>query len=569
MRKLISIIVIATLAPGPQALLAKAVYDGIGRIEITGKNNTLASVAADVGDTNVFAYVPATRTATCRALSVSVAAGGELAVGVKDQKDKGENLIFECEVTPGLTEKTEGQDKGKYSFSAEQGGSLCIYHSKIEAVNGLIRPGTARHRGVDYNSLSSGEVIDATICRTRGLTIGRSSRVNIDGLISRNCVYGVYCHGKASSSIRGVKTENCLIGAYVRPDAWKGSAPKLVDCILNGSRAAIFYCRIGKNTNPLLTHFVDCRLPAAPDKRISFVGNNSDDLGIVVSHTVKLCLIDQNKAPMAGVQLSLSAMAEGMPAFDPQVVLTDKTGSAWLTVPEYVDYHFTADEPAVGKHILCAGRLTTSAGQVLKENWRARRKHAVVLAQTASGFTETEAQYTEGKSVTIHNLVMNSSFETASYPGVPDCWWPRSWFEVKKNGMGRTKTGGPLSFLGLDSKNPYHGKHCFRIGYGTGHIYRKPFYLPGGKAYTFSAYMRSDVPGTKGVITYRLTGMKPWSFELTSKWERYDFTAFVKNNFVLLLSNGGPGDVYMDAIQIEEGAELHPYVTDNYKPFVY
>jgi len=569
MKKLINTIIIATLALGPQALLAKAVYDGIGRIEITGKGNTLAGVAADIGDTNVFAYAPATRTATCRALSVSVATGGELTVGVKDQKDKGEALIFECEMTRGLTEKTRLRDKGKYGFSAGQGGSLRIYHSRIEAVNGLIRPGTARHLGVNYNSLSSGEVIDATICGTRGLTINRGSRVNVDGLISRNCVYGIYWHGKASSSIRGVKAEDCSIGAYVRPDAREGSAPRFVDCRLNGSRAAIYYCRIGKNTNPLLTHFVDCRLPAAPNKRISFVGNNSGDLGIVVSHTAKVSLMDENKAPMTGVQLSLSTRAEGIPAFDPQVVLTHETGSAWLTVPEYVDYHFKADEPAAGKHILCASRLTTSDGQVLKENWRARRKHAVVLAQTASGFTETEAQYTEGKSVTIHNLVANSSFETTSYPGIPDCWWPRSWFEVKKNGMGRTKTGGPLSSLGLDAKNPYHGKQCFRIGYGTGPIYKKPFYLPGGKTYTFSAYMRSDVPGTKGVITYRLTGMKPWSFELTSKWERYDFTAFVKKAFVLLLSSGGPGAVYIDAIQIEEGAELHPYVTDNYKPFVY
>ena len=43
--------------------LAEAVHDGKGRIEISAKGNTLASIAADVGKDAVFSYDAATRTA--------------------------------------------------------------------------------------------------------------------------------------------------------------------------------------------------------------------------------------------------------------------------------------------------------------------------------------------------------------------------------------------------------------------------------------------------------------------------------------------------------------------------
>jgi len=170
--------------------LAKAAYDGTGKIEISGKGNTLVSVAKDINDAKVFSYDPATRTATCYALSVAIVKGGEFTIGLKDQKDKGDVLIFECEVTPGLTKETMKQDKGKYSFNVGRGGSLNIYHSKIEAVNGLIDFRTARHKGILYAPLSSGEIVNSIFRNMQCLYI--RSPIKVDGVVCENCVYGIY-----------------------------------------------------------------------------------------------------------------------------------------------------------------------------------------------------------------------------------------------------------------------------------------------------------------------------------------------------------------------------------------
>jgi len=191
-------------------------------------------------------------------------------------------------------------------------------------------------------------------------------------------------------------------------------------------------------------------------------------------------------------------------------------------------------------------------------------------AKAGDGFTERRGEYTEGKAVSVTNLILNSSFDITSYPGHPDCWWPRNWVQLRDDGMGKTHPDEPLSFFGLDSENPYHGKYCLKFGPNMGRgVWRKPFWINGGKTYTFSAYMRTDVPGTKGSITASRCGVKPGVFELTTKWQRYHFTATPNRQFLLVLNNQGPGHVYIDAIQMEEGSELHPYVQDNYKPFVY
>ena len=64
--------------------------------------------------------------------------------------------------------------------------------------------GVARHRGVCYGALSAGEVIDSAVSNTRGLTVARGASVRVDGLVSSNCVYGLYCHGRSGSTIQGV-----------------------------------------------------------------------------------------------------------------------------------------------------------------------------------------------------------------------------------------------------------------------------------------------------------------------------------------------------------------------------
>jgi len=570
-KKFVGIIVVITMLMGvvSQTAWAKAVHDGTGKIEISGKGNTLASVAKDIGDTKLFSYDPVKRAATCQALNVSIIKGGELTIGVKDQKDKAETLIFECEITPGLTKGNMKQDKDKYSFNVNQGGSLNIYHSKIEAVNGLINAGTARHKGVSYYR-SSGEIVDSTFRNMKWLSIRacdhkEDSHIKIDGLVTENCVMGVYLH-TVSGSIKGLETRNVQKAAYIR--ARTGKKIKFTSCSLIGKREVILCSRIDRDTEPILIDFIDCEFPKEPGKRISITSSN---VGIAVLHNVKVTLLDENKSPMSGIQLRLTSESKSTPGFDPATVVTDGTGSTWLTVPEYVNYNSDAASSKTGQHSMYTSRLTASDGKVLKDNWTPAERIALVFTRAGDSFSESKGKYTEGKSLSINNLIVNSSFEYTSYPDLPDCWWPRHWIQFTEDFMGKYRgPDAPLSFWGLDRKNPYHGKQCLKIGGKNRGMTWKwfPIYNKGGTN-TISAYMRSDVPGTKAGFAFRFGGVKQQIFELTSEWKRYHFTASFDRDVVFRLKNLGPGDAYIDAVQIEEGSELHPYVQDNYKPFAY
>jgi len=556
----ISMIIVMSIGVVSHTVWAKAVYDGAGKIEVSGKGNTLAGVAEDIADAKVFSYDPAARTATCGALDVSIIKGGELTIGIKDHKDKGETLIFKCEATQGLTKKSMKQDRDKYGFIAERGGALSIYHSKIEAANGLIDFRTARHSGISYAPLSKGEIVDSIFKSMKCLDI--QSSIRVDGVVCENCVYGVYL--RDGTSIKGFKTRNAKHAAFIRPN--KGDQVKFISCSLESSGEVIRCLRSERNQkSPILIEFVDCELPEDPGKRISIVGNN---IGVALLHTIKVSLIDENKAPIPGEQLSLRSNSIGAPELGPVTVVTDNTGSTWLPVPEYADYSLNAEKSGTGQHTVYTSRLSTGDGQVLKEDWTPMKQAALIFAKTAAGFSESEGEYTAGKATSIRNLIPNSSFEISTYPGFPDCWWPRNWIQLTEDGKGKVHPDDALTFLGLDSKNPYHGKQCLRLGTNIGRgIWKRPYWNPGGKTYTISAYMRSDIPGTKASVAFRR--MEPWTSELTGEWKRYHFTASFKRDFLFILNNNGPGDVYVDAIQMEEGSELHPYVRDNYRPFVY
>jgi len=563
----ITVGVATVLALCAQVLWAKAVYDGTARIEISGKGNTLSSVAKDIGDPGVFSYDGGTRTAACRAVHVTVVNGGELTIGVKGQKDKGETLILECKVAPGLTKDKITQDKEKYGFSVREGGSLNIYHSKVNANNGLINASTARHSGIAYGSLSSGQIVDAELRKMKCLQARHNQLLEVDGLLIEDCVMGVYLHS-ANALIKRLETKNVTRAAFVR--GREDRKVRFVSCSLSRRYGEAILCsRTDRGKKPVVIDFVDCSLPDDPAKRVSIRGDRGN-IGIRVLHAVKLRLLDANNAPLSGTRVELVSNSDGAPEVVSAVTVTDDDGNTWFTVPEYVDYVGDIAASPTPKHIRYANRLAISDGSVLKQSWAPGEKSALVFTRTTDGFSESKAAFTAGKAVSIRNLVNNSSFEITSYPGVPDCWWPRTWKQFTEDGRGRCKPGDPLTFLGIDRKNPYHGKQCLRIGPNIARgIWRLPAMSSGGKTFTASAYMRSDTPGTKAKIGFGRGGVEEPIFELTSEWKRYHFTAFVPRAYILCLLSLGPGDACIDAIQLEEGDTLHPYVGDNYRPFVY
>jgi len=553
-----------TLVVVPPSLQARAVYDGSSRNEISGTGNTLASVAEDVAGPEVFAYDPATRTAVCRALNLSVANGGELTIGVKGEKDRGETLMFECTAAPGGAEE---QDEERYAFHVKRGGSLSVYHSRIEAQNGLIDRSRARHGGIEYHGLNTGEIVDSVFRNMRGLRSLYNNRIEVNGLLLDKCVIGLYLHA-VSANFVGVVTREAKRAVYVK----LRTRDKITFRSCHFTDGGGVRCtRLGSGTAPAVMDLVDCELPKDQEKRLSVVGT-ARSIGIRVFHTAKLSLLDRNGTPLSGQRIKLVSTpeTEGVPEPDAAVVVTDHSGATWLPVPEYADYVSNIGKSETPQHVRYTSRLTTDSGQVLKDKWTPLERVGLVFKRSANGFRESEGTYSEGEALSVNNVILNSSFEITTCPGIPDCWSPRRWLQLTEDFMGRTSPNAPLTFLGIDRTDPYHGKQCLKIGPNAGPIMKKPIWHEGGRTYTFSAYMRSDVPGTEAVVSFQHgSGQPPWSFELTREWKRYHFTVAMKKNFVVHLINQGPGEACIDAVQMEESDELHPYVVDNYKPVVY
>ncbi len=96
-----------------------------------------------------------------------------------------------------------------------------------------------------------------------------------------------------------------------------------------------------------------------------------------------------------------------------------------------------------------------------------------------------------------------------------------------------------------------------------------------GQAYTLSSYMRSDRPGTKGVLFLKFSGdaRDPEStfsqeFELTSDWKRYSYTVVAPETGVFVGigpdTSGMPDEIttfWADAIQLETGEAATSFST--------
>ncbi len=173
------------------------------------------------------------------------------------------------------------------------------------------------------------------------------------------------------------------------------------------------------------------------------------------------------------------------------------------------------------------------------------------------------------------NLVRNPSFEEATLPDWPD------YYMALYDQFGRTDTG-PLGagtgMFAVDTNNAWHGSASFRVqaqqgswrrwlswwsGFGFTLVPRVEKPTP----YVFSVYMKAERDG----MVVRLCGFDDAAqldapeakdfpeFQLTREWRRYSHTGMltpmISPYHVFGLRVLGEGAVWVDAIQIEPGAE--------------
>ena len=150
------------------------------------------------------------------------------------------------------------------------------------------------------------------------------------------------------------------------------------------------------------------------------------------------------------------------------------------------------------------------------------------------------------------NLLLNSSFRRCSNPGIPD-WWGTGMAAVIKDWNNQ--------MYGIDESMspPVPGVKCLRLtAMKSGFWLNSTFpCFPGGKDYIFSVYLKAENAGTVAAVS-AITGKH---FKLTTEWQRYEVTGFLKASSMrdLSITAIGNGPVWIAAPQMEYGTKSTPY----------
>lgn len=168
----------------------------------------------------------------------------------------------------------------------------------------------------------------------------------------------------------------------------------------------------------------------------------------------------------------------------------------------------------------------------------------------------------------IKNYVYNGSFEKATNPGLPDGWevaWRDEWVTAAGLAEQYQALGAPKYTLSgeTDRQEAYHGKQSFRLS-GTGGaigVYELR-YLKKGYDYTFSLYLKADTPDLPVIVVQGYFDQVA-IFKTGQTWKRYVCTfAFDRDyeSWDFKIVNLGQGNLWIDAVQLEEGKTAGPYV---------
>ena len=179
------------------------------------------------------------------------------------------------------------------------------------------------------------------------------------------------------------------------------------------------------------------------------------------------------------------------------------------------------------------------------------------------------------------NLIKNSSFEQYAIPWLPDYWnhgWlARRWFKI---------------FFGQNSSEKHDGKYSIRLRKFTHKIHHMPtichkFWTGFDKEtdYVLSAWLKTDVPDTQCLLSivkerdqYDERAGLSRVFTTGTEWQRIQWPLRIEENGKLsgtqllcigIRNIGTPAgedsNLWVDAVQIERGAEATPYERDSYR----
>ena len=186
-----------------------------------------------------------------------------------------------------------------------------------------------------------------------------------------------------------------------------------------------------------------------------------------------------------------------------------------------------------------------------------------------------------GRESTSKNIVRNSSFEASRLRGYPDCWGPQKYDPW---GLGAF-IGDPDAPWSLDDEISWHGKYSLRIQGKVRHptissgYYRTGFgiAMEEGAKYTVSAYLRADREDLPVKLVVRNLFEDGVTCKVRREWKRYTFTNTFQTTpgtrlsmrgktAMQIINRGSNGTLWVDAIQIEKGAQATEYEEDDYTP---
>lgn len=175
------------------------------------------------------------------------------------------------------------------------------------------------------------------------------------------------------------------------------------------------------------------------------------------------------------------------------------------------------------------------------------------------------------------NLLLNGSFEEATYFGKPDAWFINSWTDT-------SAVITPIDQRQVEI-NAVDGKYAGRSGWWGG--WKKRAFFQVGKVdlsqdYVFSIYLKADRPNVPFILRFEKPLSHTWRGEETpefygsviigTEWRRYILPIPLKQKglqgesvFQVSVEANGICNVWADAAQLEAGLTPTPFKRDTYR----
>lgn len=200
------------------------------------------------------------------------------------------------------------------------------------------------------------------------------------------------------------------------------------------------------------------------------------------------------------------------------------------------------------------------------------RTHLIVFAVVAC---QALTALSEPRHGDVKNLVKNGSFELETNKGIADGWYisqyrGKEWHEWAVLGLpdyvkemfGRDN----LPTIAVDPTVAAHGKKSLKVVNPSKRLMRSPVHIDvpieSATTNTFSFFARCERDTMP--LKVEFGNVTNQSFTITDQWQPYVFTFAVGKNFPgrthIFIHNGVPGIYWIDAAQLEQGAQSHPYV---------